>query len=81
MKLFSKQNQDNLFDSLNVYVHFPKIKKITDSNEWTSDPRDPEKCINIEFNTQFLYKKDSMYWCLVLTVFGFGFSITKQSGY
>jgi hypothetical protein len=80
MTLFSRISKDcqNAFE---INLILPTIKKMTDSNEWTSDPRDPEKCINIEFNTQFLYKKDSTFWCLVLTIFGFGFTITKQSGY
>lgn len=81
MRLFSKHNKDNIFDIHEIYFNFPIVKKIKDSNEWTSDPLNPETGIKIEFNTQFLYKKDSTFWCLVLTIFGFGFTITRQSGY
>ena len=81
MRLYSKHNKDNLFDIFEVNLNLPKIKWGTlDGNTWTDDY--PTKYMDIEFDTQFIYRNDNTSWqYFKLTLLGFGFTITKQNGY
>ena len=80
MRLYSKHNKDDLFDIFDVDINLPKFKWGTKpGNAWGNDY--PTKVIDINFNTKFVYRKDITYWYFELTLLGFGFSITRQTGY
>lgn len=81
MRLYSKWNKDLLFDSIKLDLNFPTIKKVVNKNEWVNDPNDPLTGVEIKFNTQLVYLKDSTYMYVSMTLFGFGFTFVKQSGY
>ena len=80
MKLYSRNNKENLFDIFNIDISLPIFKcGILPGNAWGNDY--PTKVIDIHFNTKFVYRKDKTYWHFQLTLLGFGFSITRQTGY
>jgi len=80
MKLYSRKNKEDLFDIFNIDIGVPKIKYgIQPGTEWGNDL--PTKYIDIHFNTKFVYRNDKTHWYFELTLLGFGFSITRQTGY
>jgi hypothetical protein len=80
MKLYSKNNKEDLFDRFDIDIHFPIFKWGTKpGNEWGNDL--PTKCVDIKVNTQLIYRKDKIWTYFELTLLGFGFSVTKQTGY
>ena len=81
MKIYSRKNSEDLFDIFDIEINLPTIKKIVDANEWLTNPKDPIKGFDIKFNTQIIHRRDKTFWCLSLILFGFGFTITRQTGY
>lgn len=81
MRIYSKNNGLNLFDKFDIELNLPTIKKVVDANEWLTNPKDPIKGFDIKFNTQIIHRRDKTFWCFSLIVFGFGFTITRQTGY
>jgi len=80
MKLYSKNNKEDLFDRFDIDIHFPIFKWETQpGTSWGNDL--PTKCVDIKVNTQLIYRKDKTYWHFQLTLLGFGFAITRQTGY
>lgn len=79
MRLYSKQNENLWFDTFNIYLLFPSIKRFKEKNEWIHD-YSVFGC-QVEFNTRFLFKKERGFWCVIVTLLGFGVSITKQTDY
>ena len=80
MRLYSKHNKDDLFDIFDVDIHFPIFKWGTKpGNAWGNDY--PTKVIDINLDTKLVYRKDKTFWYFELTLLGFGFSITRQTGY
>ena len=80
MKLYSRNNKEDLFDEFSIHLSFPIFKcGILPGNAWGNDY--PTKVIDIHFNTKFVYRKDITHWYFELTLLGFGFSITRQTGY
>jgi len=80
MNLYSRKNKEDLFDVFNIDISLPIFKcGILPGNAWGNDY--PTKVIDIHFNTKFVYRKDKTYWHFQLTLLGFGFSITRQTGY
>jgi len=80
MRLYSKKNKEDLFDIFEIYLSFPIIKWGTQpGNEWGNDS--PTKCVDVQINTNFIYRKDDTWWIFQLTLLGFGFSIHRQTGY
>jgi len=80
MRLYSRKNKEDLFDIFNIDISLPRIKYGTEpGNAWGNDY--PTKVIDIHFNTQVIYRKDITHWYFELTLLGFGFSITRQTGY
>ena len=76
MRLYSKNNQDDVFDRFEIDLKLPIIKKLKQDSEWS-----PESGFDVMFNTQLLYRKDHSFTYFELTLLGFGISITKQLGY
>ena len=77
MKLYSKNNKEDLFD---IDIHFPIFKYGTKpGNEWATDF--PTKYIDIKCDTQLVYRKDVTWTYFELLFLGFGFTITKQTSY
>jgi hypothetical protein len=81
MKLYSKKNKENLFDEFSIHLSFPIIKwGIQEGDAWGNDYA--TKCVDINFNTNFVYRNDNKtHWHFQLTLLGFGFTITRQTGY
>mgnify|MGYP000099865993 FL=1 len=80
MKLYSRKNKEDLFDIFNIDISVPRIKYGTQpGNAWGNDY--PTKYINVKLNTQVIYRNDKTHWYFELTLLGFGFSITRQTGY
>jgi hypothetical protein len=80
MRLYSRNNKEDLFDIFNIDIHFPTFKYGTKpGNAWATDL--PTKYIDIKFDTQLVYRKDDTWTYFELTLLGFGVSITKQVGY
>ena len=80
MKLYSRKNKEDLYDIFNIDISVPRIKyENQPGNAWGNDY--PTKVIDIHFNTKLVYRKDITYWHFQLTLLGFGFSITRQTGY
>ena len=80
MRLYSKHNKDDLFDIFDVDINLPKFKWGTKpGNAWGNDY--PTKVIDINLDTKLVYRKDKTFWYFELTLLGFGFSITRQTGY
>ena len=80
MRLYSRKNKEDLFDIFNIDISLPIFKcGILPGNAWGNDY--PTKVIDIHFNTKFVYRKDITHWYFELTLLGFGFSITRQTGY
>jgi hypothetical protein len=76
MKIYSKENEFNLFDKLDISLTFPVIK-IVKFNSF----EEPVKGIDIKFNTEFIYRKGEDYWYLGLIFLGFGFTILRQTDF
>jgi hypothetical protein len=80
MRLYSKKNKEDLFDIFEIHLHLPIIK-------WGTRPGDawinnyPTKFLDINFDTTISYRKDEVWTYFELTLIGFGFSITRQTGY
>lgn len=80
MRLYSKNNKEDLFDRFEIDIHFPIFKWGTKpGNEWVNDF--PTKYIDIKFDTQLVYRKDVTWTYFDLSFLGFGFTITKQNSY
>ena len=80
MKLYSRKNKEDLFDIFDIDINFPIFKWGTKpGNEWATDF--PSKYIDIKFDTQLVYRKDVTWTYFDLLFLGFGFTISKQSGY
>ena len=81
MRLYSKKNKEDLFDSFSIHLRFPIIKWGTQpGNEWGNDYA--TKCVDIHLDTNFVYRNDhKTYWHFELTLIGFGISMSKQIGY
>lgn len=80
MRLYSRNNKDDLFDIFNIDIHFPTFKYgVQPGNEWGTDL--PTKCVDIKFDTQFICRKDKVWTYFELTLLGFGVSVSKQTGY
>jgi hypothetical protein len=80
MRLYSKNNKEDLFDIFNIDIHLPTFKWETQpGTSWGNDL--PTKCVDIKVNTQLIYRKDKIWTYFELTLLGFGFSVTKQTGY
>lgn len=80
MRLYSKKNKEDLFDIFEIHFSLPIIKWGTQpGNEWGNDS--PIKSVDIQVNTNFIYRKDDTWWIFQLTLLGFGFSLIKQTGY
>lgn len=79
MRLYSRKNKE-LFDIFNIDIILPTFKWGTQpGNEWGNDHQ--TKFIDVKFNTNLIYRNDTTYWYFELTLLGFGFSITRQTGY
>lgn len=81
MRIYSKNNSENLCDIFTIEINLPTIKRVIDNNEWVTNPNDPLKGFDIKFNTQVCLRKDKTFWCFSLILFGFGLTITRQTGY
>ena len=80
MKLYSRNNKENLFDIFNIDISLPIFKcGILPGNAWGNDY--PTKVIDINLDTKLVYRKDKTYWYFQLTLLGFGFSIHRQTSY
>ena len=80
MRLYSKKNKEELLDIFDIDIHFPKIRwGIQPGDAWINDH--PTKFVDVEFNNTLTYRKDNVFTYFELTLFGFGFSITRQVGY
>ena len=80
MRLYSKNNKDDLFDRFEIDINFPIFKCGTKpGNEWATDF--PTKYIDIKFDTQLVYRKDVTWTYFELLFLGFGFTIAKQTSY
>jgi hypothetical protein len=80
MRLYSKKNKNDDFDLFNIDICLPKINYgIHPENAWGTYP--PTKYIDIHLDTKFVYQSDESYWYLTFTLIGFGFSVTRQTGY
>ena len=80
MRLYSKKNKEDIFDIFEIHCKLPKIKWGTrPGNAWGDDYE--RKYIECMFNTELIYHSDETFWHFQLTLLGFGFSITKQTGY
>ncbi len=70
MKLYSKNNKEDLFDRFDIDIHFPIFKWGTKpGNEWVNDF--PTKYIDIKFDTQLVYRKDVTWTYFDLLFLGF----------
>ncbi len=80
MKLYSRNNKEDLFDEFSLHLSFPIFKcGILPGNAWGNDY--PTKFINVKLNTLVIYRNDKTHWDFELNLLGFGFSITRQTGY
>ena len=80
MKLYSKNNKEDLFDVFDIDIYLPTFKWGTKpGNEWVNDF--PTKYIDIKFDTQLVYRKDVTWTYFDLSFLGFGCTITKQTSY
>ena len=80
MRLYSKKNKEDLFDIFNIDINLPKFKWGTrPGNEWGNDYAC--KYLECMFNTELIYHSDETCWHFKLTLLGFGFTITRQTGY
>ena len=80
MRLYSKKNKEDLFDIFEINLHLPIIKwGIRPGDAWINNY--PTKFLDINFDTTISYRKDEVWTYFELTLFGFGFSITRQTGY
>ena len=80
MRLYSRKNKEDLLDIFNIDIHIPRLKWGTrPGNEWGNDCA--HKYFECMFNTELLYHYDEIFWHFKLTLFGFGVSITRQTGY
>ena len=79
MRLYSKKNKDTDFDYFNIDICLPKIKYGIYPGDESGN--NPTKFIDIMLDTKFVYRNDKTYWYLTFTLIGFGFSVTRQTGY
>jgi len=80
MRLYSKKNKEDLFDIFNIDINLPKFKWGTrPGNAWGNDYAC--KYLECMFNTDLIYNSDETFWYFKLTLLGFGFTITRQTGY
>ena len=80
MRLYSRKNKEDLFDIFEVHLNLPTVKCSTQpGNEWGNDY--PTKCVDLVFTTGVKYRKDDTWTYFECTLFGFGFNITRQTGY
>jgi hypothetical protein len=80
MRLYSKKNKEDLFDIMNIDVHFPRFKwGIRPGNAWGDDYS--HKYFECMFNNELIYHSDETSLHIKLTFLGFGFTISRQTGY
>ena len=81
MRLYSKKNKEDLFDIFNIDINLPKFKWGTrPGHAWGNDYAC--KYLECMFNTELIYNSDEYTcWYFNLTLLGFGFTITRQTGY
>jgi len=80
MRLYSRKNKEDLLDIFDIYIHYPRIKMGTrPGDSWGNDR--PHKYFECMFDTQLICHSDETFCHFKLIWFGFGVSITRQTGY
>lgn len=75
------QKNINEYHYKKVTLILPVIRIVVDRNEWITNPYDPQKGIEIKFNTNIIVCKDSTYKYIEIAILGFGITYTHQNGY